>query len=86
MKKLIAVLITSLVISGCTPKEVVKEKLVYVAIPVNLPQKPNIPKIPAESLSCLTDDQINSLIKRDTIIKSYIADLEANIEATHDTK
>lgn len=85
MQKWIVILIMSLAINGCT-KEVVKEKPVYISIPVNLPSKPDIPKISAKSLSCLNDAQIDDLIKRDLIIKAYIADLEATIEATHDTK
>lgn len=65
---------------GCAEKPV-QTRVVYVTTPIRLPAKPEIPKIQAKDMACLTDEAKNDLIKRDTIIKAYIADLEATIEA-----
>lgn len=79
-------LTTFLMISGCintTPDIKEVQKIVYVSVPINKPQKPEIPKISSKDISCLTKEQKNKLIDRDNIIKSYISDLESTIESTH---
>jgi hypothetical protein len=76
--KLNLILITFLMTS-CT---IYKDKIVYVQIPIKNPQKPDIPKISAEQLQCLSDDTKNLLVKRDSAIKSYIYDLEDTIQST----
>lgn len=82
-RKLNLILITFLTINlyGCT-KEVVKERVVYVPVPIEKPAKPELPKLSARELACLTDDTKNLLLKRDTLQKGYITDLESAIEAT----
>jgi hypothetical protein len=73
-------MIISLGISGCAPE--IKERIVYLPTPINLPVKPDIPKMSGKDLACLSDQTKNDLIKRDTIIKSYIVELESSIIAT----
>jgi len=69
---------------GCTTNVApVKDRMVYVSVPLNKPVKPEIPKIPGRDMTCLSDETKNALIKRDTVLKSYIADLESVIDSTH---
>ena len=70
-------------ILGCAQKPIVETKTVYVPIPVKLPEKPVIPKIPGNKMECLSEDTKDDLLKRDLIMKAYIADLESTIESTH---
>lgn len=78
------ILIISLTTSGCaynaSPKVV--EKVSYVSTPLALPYKPDFPNIKSDSMKCLDDDTKNALIKRDTIMKNYISDLETVITST----
>lgn len=81
MKNLV-MLITCLMISGCTVQPTIKERIVYVSVPIKKPVKPEIPKISGSDVSCLNQEQVDKLLKRDTIIKGYISDLEVTIEST----
>lgn len=65
--------------TSCT---IYKDKIVYVQIPIKNPLKPEIPKISSDQLQCLSDDTKNLLIKRDSMIKNYIYDLEDTIQST----
>lgn len=73
-KKLL--MIISLAISGCAAKPV------YLPVPLNLPPKPEIQKITASEVSCLSSETKNKLIQRDRMIKQYIKELESVIEST----
>lgn len=81
--KQIILMMTFLAISGCstTPPKTI-ERTVYVAIPINLPNKPEIPKVPGKELSCLSNETKQKLLERDKVIKGYISDLETTIVTT----
>lgn len=83
MKNIILMTIFSAIISGCsaTPPKTI-ERTVYLAVPINLPNKPEIPKVPGKELACLSQEAKQKLLERDKIIKGYISDLETTIVAT----
>lgn len=84
MKKFILTTIFLGIISGCTitppPKPIVRN--IYIPIPISLPEKPEIPKVPGKDLSCLNEETKQKLLARDKVIKEYISDLETTIVAT----
>lgn len=73
-----------MITSACTvnppPKPIVRN--IYIPIPISLPEKPEIPKIPGKDLSCLNEEVREKLLSRDRVIKGYISDLETTIVAT----
>lgn len=77
-----------LLLAGCSfnVEKTEPPKTVYVSVPLRLPAKPQFPKIQAESLECLDDQAKSELLYRDTVIKSYIQDLETVITSTQKTK
>ena len=83
MKQIILMMTFLAIISGCstTPPKTI-ERTVYVAIPINLPNKPEIPKVPGKELSCLSNETKQKLLERDKVIKGYISDLETTILTT----
>lgn len=83
MKQIILMMTFLAITSGCsiTPPKTI-ERTVYVAIPINLPNKPEIPKVPGKELSCLSNETKQKLLERDKVIKTYISDLETTIVTT----
>ena len=63
--------------------EEVKERVVYVSVPLPMPIKPQFPKIKGKDLRCLSPTVQWELKNRDTIMKDYIYELEAIIRSTH---
>ena len=68
-------------ISGCA-QQPTKVQYVYIPIPLEHDPRPEFPKLKSSDLSCLTDQTKNTLIKRDTIMKNYIDQLETIIDTT----
>lgn len=64
--------------SGCA-----KERIVYVQDPLPIPDWPELPRIKADSMQCLSDDAYEALVKRDALQASHIRLLEAIIMTTH---
>ncbi|MFP4146575.1 MAG: hypothetical protein ACLFSI_02550 [Halorhodospira sp.] len=64
---------------GCASTEEV-----YVQEPLPLPERPAVPTIPAEALSCLRDDVYADLAERDAALQGHISRLEQIIETTHE--
>lgn len=59
------------------------DRPIYVSVPLVKPIKPEIPKIPGRDLTCISEETKQLLLKRDAIMKNYIADLETVINSTH---
>ena len=70
-------------LSGCANNPQIIERKIYVTVPLTLPKKPDLIKIPADSLNCVDDSTQWALLKRDVAIKNYISDLEDIIKSTH---
>lgn len=84
-------LILFLFITACAKpvvKEEVKpcpeapERIVYVPVPIILPEKPIIPRIKGSDLKCLSNKTKEELRNRDAIMKDYIDLLETTIQST----
>lgn len=73
-------LILFLLLVGCATKPV--ERTVYVATPLELPARPELPKMNSDSLVCVSDETKWALLKRDVLIKNYITELETIIKST----
>lgn len=71
-----------IVLVGCSSPKKEEPRIVYVSIPLTLPTKPELVKIPSDSLHCVSDDVKWSLLKRDIAIKNYISELETTILST----
>lgn len=82
MRKIILMTIFLGIISGCTTPPKTIERTVYLPVPINLPTKPEIPKVPGKELSCLSEETKQKLLNRDKIIKGYIENLEITINST----
>lgn len=80
---LTTIFLTTNLVGCATQIAPTKDRIVYVSVPLDKPTKPEIPKIPGREMSCLSDQTKNALIKRDVVIKNYIAELEAVIDSTH---
>nr|QMP83769.1 MAG: hypothetical protein [Caudoviricetes sp.] len=72
---------------GCTigspSSPQIVERKIYVTVPLELPKKPELVKIPADGLECVDDSVKWALLKRDVEIKNYISELEGIIRSTH---
>lgn len=89
LKSLTIVLITSLTISGCvgyvpTPEPIVKK--IYVTTPLQLPTKPEWPRVAGSDVMCLSVEAKQKILARDMAIKGYIEDLETTILSTQKSK
>lgn len=69
-------------ILGCSAPKKEEPRVVYVSTPLTLPTKPELVKIPSDSLSCVSDDVKWALLKRDISIKNYVSELETIILST----
>jgi hypothetical protein len=69
------------ILNACAMQEP-KEKIVYITTPLTLPEKPELPKMSADALECISDESKWTLLKRDVLLKNYISDLETIIKAT----
>lgn len=64
--------------AGCTTTE-----YVYVQEPVPVPERPELPTIAPDELSCLSDSAYERLVVRDQMLQSHVRRLEALIRTTH---
>lgn len=55
----------------------------FVQEPLPVPDRPNVPTIEAERLTCLSDEAFEDLVTRDTMLQQHILRLEAIIKTTH---
>jgi hypothetical protein len=67
---------------GCSTPKKEEPRVVYISVPLTLPEKPELPKIASDSLYCASDDVKWALLKRDVAIKNYISELETIIKST----
>lgn len=81
MKTVGKYLIIALILTGCATKPP-EQRVVYVSTPLQLPTKPELPRMSSDSLSCVSDETKWALLKRDVIIKNYISELETIIKST----
>ena len=84
MRFLLLILMISLA-TGCvsySPKPEIIEKKVYITVPLELPQKEEVPIVSGKDLECLGSDVKFKLRGRDAVLKNYISDLEAIIIST----
>lgn len=66
-------------LAGCATTD----RVVYVQTELPLPDRPNVPTILPEELSCMADDAYFKLVERDQIQFEHIKRLEAIILTTH---
>lgn len=59
-------------------------RVIYVPVPLSLPEKPVVPRIPGRALVCLDQGTLAVLKQRDRVLKDYIERLEAVIRSTSD--
>ena len=59
------------------------ERLVFVQEPLPLPDRPELPRIPADELMSISDEAFESLVRRDVLQAQHILRLEAIIKTTH---
>jgi len=80
-RKLLSVLAVVIVatLSSCSHLE----RLVFVQEPLPLPDRPELPRIPAEDLMSISDEAFESLVRRDVLQAQHILRLEAIIRTTH---
>ena len=71
-----------MVISGCVYRTPPKMEYVYVSVPLTHEPRPQLPKVGADELSCLSTETKNTLITRDTLMKNYMEQLEVTIDST----
>jgi len=82
------ILIALLFLTGCSVNVEKKDpqKVVYVSTPLQLPTKPQYPKVKGNDLDCLSDPTKRELLNRDIVMKNYIGDLETVILSTQKNK
>ena len=80
-RRLLSVLAVVIVatLSSCS----VVERMVFVQEPLPLPDRPELPRIPADELMSISDEAFESLVRRDVLQAQHILRLEAIIRTTH---
>lgn len=61
-----------------------RTEYVYVSEPVTIPARPDVPRLNADALSCLSDQAYEALAVRDQMLQSHIHVLEGLIRTTWD--
>jgi len=51
--------------------------------PLPVPDRPALPRIPADAMACLPDDAYEGLAARDATLQGHVRRLEAVIRTTH---
>ncbi len=51
--------------------------------PLPVPDRPALPRIPADAMACLPDDAYEDLAARDATLQGHVRRLEAIIRTTH---
>ena len=67
------------IISGCAART----EILIPALP--LPDPPTLPTIPADEMTCLSDEAYEALVERDALRREYANRLRAIIEAHNGT-
>ena len=75
-----------LLLSGCSmfdskPPTAV-EKLVYVTVPLTLPERPTLPTFGGKDITCISPEIKQKLLDRDRIRSEYAKELEIIILST----
>lgn len=76
---LAAVITLSLALAGCATTEYVN-----VSEPLPVPDRPDLPTIPAGQMQCLSDSAYKALAVRDAQLKEHIKRLESILRTTHE--
>jgi len=73
------VAVTILPMAGCetTPDTI------FVQEPLPVPDRPALPKVPADDMRCLPDDAYEALATRDAELQGHVGRLEAILRTTH---
>lgn len=79
MRLIALALVIAATLNNCAPLE----RLVLVQEPLPLPDRPELPRIPADELMAISDEAFESLVKRDVLQAQHILRLEAIIKTTH---
>jgi PBP1b-binding outer membrane lipoprotein LpoB len=81
-----SVLIGTLLLSGCAifePKPpTTVEKLIYVTVPLTLPERPTLPTFGAKDITCISPEIKQKLLDRDRLRSEYAKELETIILST----
>lgn len=80
MSKSILLLIAAIISSSCT------STTIYRPDPLPLPAEPELPRIAAEDLQCLSQDAYRRLVKRDRVRRQYAEKLAEIIKSTRSNK
>ena len=67
----------SLLLAACAPE------IQYRVLPLARPERPVLPKIKAQELTCIDQSTYQKLYDRQRLIKDYAIVLEAIIDSTH---
>lgn len=79
MSKNILLLVAAIISSSCT-------STAYRPEPLPLPSEPELPRIAAGDLQCLSPDAYSRLVKRDRMRRQYAAQLAEIIKSTRSNK
>ena len=58
-------------------------KTVFVQEPLPVPDRPTLPRIPADDMACLPDEAYEALAVRDAALQAHVRRLEVIIRTTH---
>jgi hypothetical protein len=73
------VLLLAALLAGCAAPE-----MRYVSVPLDCPERPELPTVSAEELDCLTPEAHARLVWRETLRRQYAEELEALCWSTHE--
>lgn len=72
-----AIIFLTLTSTGCATRTE------YQLAPLPMPPRPDLPRLDAADLECLSDDAYDRLVRRDLARRHYSDELEAVIRSTH---
>lgn len=85
MNKLILLAGLSVLAIGCTkdiPPPQPVERLVYVTVPLQAPNKPKLPTWKAKDMSCLSSEMKEKILERDRLRDEFTEELITIIKST----
>ena len=68
-----------LALAACAPVEVR-----YAPVPLPMPERPELPRIQAEDVRCLSDDAWATIVRREQALRHYAEEFEAIIRANNE--
>ena len=68
-----------LALAACAPVEVR-----YVPVPLPMPERPELSRIQAEDVQCLSAEAWAAIVRREQALRQYAEELEAIIRANND--